>query len=448
MREFRQRLGRGQERYWMIDIRKDTVITNWGAVVDGKHREHGHTEDKVQPKGKENTKAFMSAKENAVFTHDRAIRKKTEEGYVELGLDGKPLLGGAADEILHDRPLPKNLCFSKPKNSVTDSVVQKLDREKRSIYTRKMNGMMVIAHIREDGTVHLYSRRMDPVTALFPHMVEALSDLRVPPRSILLFEAWRGKGNSKKDMALIQEVMNSDPDLAIAKQQRTGWARFYLFRVPILDGIHLEAKYTNEVNILTIEDAFTDRFLDYKHRDAGKFLSALEVLGGVNDQEAMRFAEEHGFEGWVVYDKDACLGDKSFCFTGKPDRPSCCFKRKKSEEDDFIAYFGPGKRTKERPMGSFGTGKNRERVGTLSLYQLNKTGEEVYICEVGSGLSDAERITLALPEHKKAYPIVVQVECEERFYKSAGDKTNALQLPRVSQIRKDKMWEECVNPEL
>jgi hypothetical protein len=129
----------------LIDLRKDTVITSWGAVIDGKHREHGHTEDKVQPKGKENTKAFMSAKENAVFTHDRAIRKKTEEGYVELGLDGKPLLGGAADEILHDQPLPKNLCFSKPKNSVTDSMLAKLDSEKRTIYTRKVNGMMVIA---------------------------------------------------------------------------------------------------------------------------------------------------------------------------------------------------------------------------------------------------------------------------------------------------------------
>jgi len=446
MREFRHRLGRGQERYWIIDLRKDTVITSWGAVVDGKHREHGNTEDKVQPKGKENTKAFMSAKENAVFTHDRAIRKKTEEGYVELGLDGKPLLGGAADEILHDRPLPKNLCFSKPKNSVADSVLAKLDSEKRTIYTRKVNGMMVIAHIREDGTGHLYSRRMDPVTALFPHMVEALSELSIPPRSILLFEAWRGEGNSKKDMALIQEVMNSDPDLAIAKQQKTGWAHFYLFRVPILDGVHLESKYTNEVNILTIEDAFTDRFLAYKHHEAGKFLSALEVYGAENDRDAMMFAEEHGFEGWVVYDKDACLGEKSFCFTGKPDRPSCCFKRKKSEEDDFIAYFAPDKGTKEKPMGSFGTGKNRERVGTLSLYQVNpKTDELVYICEVGSGFSDDQRTKWV---SDRRWPKVAQVEFEERFYKSAGDKTNALQLPRLSQIRGDKVPTECVNPEL
>ena len=445
MREFRQRLGRGQERYWMIDLKKDTVITMWGAVVDDKHKEHGHTEDKVQPKGKAGTKAFMGAKENAVFTHDRAIRKKTKEGYVELGLDGKPLLGGAADEILHDRPLPKNLCFSKPKNSVADSVVAKLDSEKRSIYTRKVNGMMVIAHIREDGTVHLYRRRMDPVTALFPHLVEALSDLRIPPRSILLFEAWRGEGNSKKDMALIQEVMNSNPDLAISKQQATGWAHFYLFRVPILAGIHLEAKYTNEVNILTIEDAFVDRFLSYIHHKAGQFLSALEVYNGVDDREAMRFANEHDFEGWVVYDKDACLGDKSFCFTGKPDRPSCCFKRKKSEEDDFIAYFFPEKGNKVRPLGRYGTGENRERVGTLSLYQLNSDREEVYICEVGSGFSDEQR-TKWVSDRK--WPKVAQVEFEERFYKSAGDKTNALQLPRLSQVRTDKKPEECINPEL
>jgi ATP-dependent DNA ligase len=445
MREFRQRLGRGQERYWMIDLRKDTVITSWGAVVDGKHREHGNTEDKVQPKGKENTKAFMSAKENAVFTHDRAIRKKMEEGYVELGLDGKPLLGGAADEILHDQRLPKNLCFSKPKNSVADSVVAKLDSEKRSIYTRKVNGMMVVAHIMTDGTPCIYSRRMDPVTDKFPHLVRALKELGIPPRSILLFEAWRGEGNTKKDMALIQEIMNSDSDLAISKQIETGWAHFYLFRVPILDGEHLESKYTNGVNILTIENAFTDRFLEYEDHEAGKFLSALEVYGGVDDKEAMRFASEHDFEGWVVYDKDASLGDKSFCFTGKPDRPSCCFKRKKSEEDDFIAYFYPERGTKERPMGSYGTGKNRTRVGTLSLYQLNSAGVEVYICEVGSGFSDEQRSEWAL---RGKWPKVVQVEFEERFYKSAGDKTNALQLPRLSQVREDKGPGECINLEL
>ena len=445
MREFRQRLGRGQERYWMIDLRKDTIYTSWGAIVDGKHKAHGNTEDKVQPKGKAGTKAFMGAKENAVFTHDRAIRKKMEEGYIELGLDGKPLLGGAADEILHDSPLPKNLCFSKPKNSVADSVVQKLDASKRSIYTRKINGMMVVAHIRENGEVHLYSRRMDPVTALFPHLVRALQDLDIPPRSILLFEAWRGAGNSKKDMALIQEVMNSDPDLAIEKQQKTGWARFYLFRVPILDGEHLEAKYTNGVNILTIENAFTDRFLAYESHEAGQFLSTLAVYPNAGATEALDLADREGFEGWVVYDKEAKLGDKSFCFTGKPDRPSCCFKLKGLEEDDFIAYFDPDNSTKERPLGEFGTGKNRTRVGTIALYQLNSEGEEVYICKVGSGFSDEQRTKWV---SDKKWPKVVQVDFEERFYKSAGDKTNALQLPRLNQVRTDKKPEECINPEL
>ena len=48
----------------------------------------------------------------------------------------------------------------------------------------------------------------------------------------------------------------------------------------------------------------------------------------------------------------------------------------------------------------------------------------------------------------RKWPKVVQIEYEERFYKSAGDKTNALQLPRLSQVRTDKKVEECINPEL
>ena len=79
------------------------------------------------------------------------------------------------------------------------------------------------------------------------------------------------------------------------------------------------------------------------------------------------------------------------------------------------------------------------------MYQLNSAGEEVYICEVGSGFSDEQR-TKWVSDRK--WPKVAQVEFEERFYKSAGDKTNALQLPRLSQIRGDKVPTECVNPEL
>jgi ATP-dependent DNA ligase len=446
LKEFRQRLGRGQERYWIIGVKKNKVTTIWGALnAAGERVEHGTVTDPIEPKGKAGTKGFVTAEDNAQFVFDRAIRKKTEEGYVEVGIGGKALVGGAADSIDHGTFLPKNLAFSKPNNTISDKAMTKLDRDGRLIYTRKANGMCVIAHVLDDGSVQLYTRRMDLITAKFPHLCEALQELKVPPKTILLFEATMGDGNTKRDMKLLATVMRADDEKALQRQKDGGeWVKFYLFRVPILNGEHLEAKYNNEANMLTIENAFTDRFLGYSHKVAGKFLSCVAVQTFKSVAEAKDFAVAHGWEGWVVYDKDAVIGDKSYRFTGKPDRPASCFKLKPSQEDDFIAYFSPVDGTKDRPMGSFGTGKNRGRVGGLSLYQLNEAGEEVYISEVASGLTDLERESMMTWK----WPKCIQVEFEERFYIKGGDDTNALQLPRFKGLRKDKTVDECINPEL
>ena len=110
---------------------------------------------------------------------------------------------------------------------------------------------------------------------------------------------------------------------------------------------------------------------------------------------AIEEAERKGYEGWVGYKRNETFGKYSFSFHGKPDRPSCCFKLKPEYEDDFIAYFDPLNGTKTFPMGSTGTGKNTGLLGTLSLYQLGERGSNftdklVYICEVGSGISDVD----------------------------------------------------------
>ena len=116
-------------------------------IKEDKRSEHGRTADKPGPKGKRGTKAHVSAEDNAIFHMDRMIRKKTEEGYVEVGLDGNLLLGGSADEIDFTTELPKNLCFSKPRNTVTRKFIEEEDAIRNLLYTRKINGMMVIAQI-------------------------------------------------------------------------------------------------------------------------------------------------------------------------------------------------------------------------------------------------------------------------------------------------------------
>ena len=456
MREFRQQHGRAGERYWSIwfegepDQAPDIVASAWGGVKEGKRTEHGKTKDKIGPKGKAGTKAYMSGSDNAAFEMDRAIRKKIEEGYVEVGLDGRPLLGGAVVKVIdHGLPLPKHLCFSKPRNNMGAEAIQRLEEAGDLLFTRKMNGMMVIAHIDARGVVYLYSRRMETLTYHFPHLLRALgpTGMSLPPSSVLLFEAFSKDGNTRRDLLEVQSIMRSLPNRAKELQDERGYLKFYLFRIPIWKGVDLEKQNSCENQCYLIENTFTDRFIEWRDEDTkhvkGQFLYPIENYDGAIP-DALAEAEAEGYEGWVCYQRSAIMGDYSYSFHGKPDRPACCFKMKAVQKDDFICYWSPIGGSKKHPEGSWGTGKNSSRVGTLSLYQLNPKSEEVYVCEVGSGLSDTQRDDLRTAN----FPLVAQVLFEDRFYISDGDKSNSLSLPRISQFREDKKPSECINDSL
>lgn len=459
-REFRQQHGRTGDRYWSIGFgptppgeSPETIVTEWGAIKDGKRKKHGDTSDRPGPKGKRGTKSFVNAADNACFNMDRMIRKKMEEGYVEVGIDGRPLTGGPIEEPQYDPPveirfdeaLPKNLCFSKPKNSVTEKHIRALEEQDDLILTRKVNGMMVIAQIDEKGVPHLYTRRMDPLTEHFPHLCLALMNMDFPACSILLFEAFMGAGNKKKDLLRVQSVMRSKPERGLKIQQEDEWMKFYLLRIPVWKGRYLEHEMTCEQLCHLIENTFTDRFLEYEDNDAGRFLYALENFEGPVDA-AKAEAEKYDYEGWVGYQRSATFGNYSFSFHGKPDRPSCCFKMKPEYEDDFIAFFNPDESTKRDPQGSWGTGKNTGKLGTISLFQMDpNTGEVIYICECGSGFTDKQRDEMSDPS---LFPMVVTVKYTSRQYTSDGDDTNALEFPRFDQIHPDKKEDEVYNPRI
>lgn len=478
MREFRQKHGRGEERYWQIWVDGDQVFTRWGGVKEGNtRREHGATDDIPGPKGKKGTKAWVSAEDNAQFHMERSIRKKTEEGYVEVGLDGRPLVGGplATAELLHDQPFPKNLCFSKPKNSVKDEQLTRWDANGELIYTRKVNGMCVPVQVMADGTVKVYSRRMDDISAKFPQLVYGVQKIKVPPMSVLLFEGFMGEGNTKQEFEAFQSIINSLDERAVDIQVEKGWARFYLFRVPIWRGQMLEHTNGTEQLLYMLEN-IADHFIDCIWEDDHQIFEPIEVFEGTSE-EALAHAAKHGYEGWVVYRKKMIIGDRSFSFNGKPDRPACMFKLKGYQEDDFVSYWDPsgqfGKHCKKGCQydnlkqstqartgtkcpkcggrmvgdGSKGTGKHKDGVGTLSLYQYDSNGVLVYICEVGTGFSDEQKQELADPVR---YPEVLQVRYNDRSYMSRGNDSNALIFPRVGPMgfRKDKEPGECVNDEL
>lgn len=495
MREFRQKHGRTGERYWQIALKarpnkgQDVVWSAWGGIVDGKHKQHGETEDIPGPKGKKNTKAYVDGVENAKFHMERAIRKKTEEGYYEVGLDGRPLLGGSADEIEWDRTLPKNLCFSKPKNEVSDKFLARREENQDVIYTRKMNGMMVVSQVHDGGEVSLYSRRMDDLTGHFPHLVDALQELQFPPKSILLWEAFLGEARSMDRFFEVQSIMRSKVDRALHLQaEEYGPMKFCLLRVPFWQGRHIEGELKCGELLYLMDNTFSDMFMEDRDRESGeRILYTMELFDGTRD-EAIEEALKEGYEGWVAYVEGGSFMEtkkkkgeevtinKSFSFHGKPDRPACCYKVKPDFEDDFICYWDPsgefGKHCAKGCQydnlkqsqgarhgtkcpkcggrmvgdGTKGTGKHKNGVGTLSLYQIASPGGVlVYICEVGTGMSDEEKADLADPT---LYPMVAAVKYNARSYISRGAKTNALTHPSVLHFREDKEPLECVNSEL
>lgn len=491
MREFRQQHGRGETRYWQVWVKGSTVYTRWGGIKpDGSRRQHGETSDIAKPKGKKGTKAWKSSAESAIFQADRAVRLKTEEGYYEVDSNGEPLVEATVGELnLCDPELPKNLCFSKPKNSVKIEYARK--REEKLIFTRKRHGMSLISYISPHG-IKLYTRRMEDRTNHFPELVNALESFAWPHGTIMLWEAFCGAGNTQEEFETVKSVMNSKAARAVKLQETIAPVKFYLFRVPVWARVNLELSQPVEQCVEQIENSFTDKFLDYggcPYFDRGEFLHSLEVFNGTID-EAMALCEAENYEGWVVYVTGECFSEikrskesktsvqivnKSYSFHGKPDRPRCCFKMKPDREDDFICEWDPsgefGKhckdgcqyetlvqvkaahRAKKCPKcgarmvgnGTWGTGKHKEGVGTLSLYQLDSNGVPVYICEVGTGLTDKEKAELA---DGTLFPMVAEVEFQSRSYGKPTGKPNTLYIPRVKRFRDDKEPTECVNDQL
>jgi len=448
-REFRQNNGRSGIRYWTIFLEFEQIHTSWGSFDDGLYSQYGETDDIPGPKGKPNTKAFKTAEENAQFCYDRLIRKKKEEGYVEVNIEtGEPLepVDETANVILWDRPLPKNLCFCKPKNSVSESHVQKLYSRSDLILTRKINGLTVVAQIGDKRKIRLFSRRMDSVTDHFPQLVEALDWMNVSflDQTVLLFEGYFGEGNTQEEFEAVQGVMNSKPERALELQQRDGWIKFYLYRVPILNGIEIEKTHSCRDQIETIE-TFSHGFetFCFHRRKYGRFLETVRCID-IDPEDIKQTILERGWEGFVGYQASGTFGDYSYSFHGKPDRPSCSFKIKPEFEDDFVVFWEPDKSTKEFPRGTWGSGKNSKSIGAVSLYQYNTKGELVYICDT-SAFTDEKRARL---ESITSWPICARVKYTNRSFISRGRKTNALLFPRFDEMRTDKTVEECVREEL
>lgn len=447
MREFRNTTRTGKTRVWRIEAVGDQVITEYGDL-GGKMQKVSDTA-KAKNVGRSNE---LSAEEAAVQQMERLITKKTRGGYRELGEPERE------NEIDFD-DLPLNLSFYKPDNSLSATLL-KLVEQGASWFSRKRDGEMMVIVANQYGDISIYSRKMlkshhlepDKLwTERFPHIVDDLYEY-IPPNTILLGEMVHGIEEDNR--WALASIMKSKTGEALALQEKHGPAYFYCWDIAFWEGEDWVSTKTVAERYIQINNLFFAEnmsVLPVEFFDADDLLDrAIHELGHEktfenNREMAMFVADGLGWEGWVVVDPDGIYGDKAYNFRGKVDRPGKYSGKLKPEfEGDFIAFFCPDADI-GNSWGKWGRGKHQGKVGAVSLFQYSSSDELVYICECGGGMDDEFRKLYSSPE---SYPLVLEVKYTSRTYKSDGDKTNALQFPRVVRVRTDKTEDECINERL
>jgi len=482
-----RREGKQNTQVWLAWSDGEEVVSQWG-ILDGQMQE---TVDIPGAKGKEGTQAWVDPRQAAFDQLVRDIRTKAQKGYEIVSVlrgNLKAILEGEladvtrADNIFFDGPLPNNIAFSKPQNSIEPKKLMKLAARPTEghggpplVWSVKKNGMCYIVSKDKHDKVWIQSRgKLIVENDKFPHLVEEFEAF-LPPMSILLCELYVKEGKSKDDFRGMQQISNSLVPRALEMQKKLGLVHAYVFRVPFWKGANME-----ENSACTVWLEFLQNLIDGWENEKGppqlgfadtEFIHGL-IITDDSYEDALKEMVEEGYEGYVVYDCWGSLGEKHLSFLGQPDRPNVCWKVKQALEDDFIAVWDPdgdlahctskchvdltpvrtgktdvcpGCGKKLTTDGTWGTGKNKKRVGSMSLYQYDKNGGLIYICEFASGLTDEDKQEIA---DMGSCEMIAQIGYQDRSFISQGADSNALTHPKLLSWRDDKDPKECTNQEL
>lgn len=470
VREFRQHHGRNDRpTVWRIYVQGDRVYTQHG-LLDGAMQDTSY-QGKAKNVGRSNA---ITAEQDALAEARRDCRKKLDfEGYDEY------FNGSNIDRRYQDisvqhllTNLPSSFCLYKPSNNLYDQkkLLEKA-RKGEVVYTFKRDGLAYWVVVDYFGQVQFYSRRsrrwhdkegpkeledgtldhstVVPWSARFPHLVEAVQCLKLPPGSMMAVELC-GWHEHKEDFIWVSSLTKSLTPKSLA-DQATRKPTLYWWDTPFLGGEDMTKRRVMERYAFITAHWSQNCY----HPSVMSFIQPIQYTRSYpSPEDAADYAKSIGFEGYVVVDPEAAYGDKGWNLKGKPDRPSTCAKLKPRHEDDFVALWDP-----EKKWGTYGSGRHEPNkqvtlpsgqvvthggVGSVGLFQYNSVGELIYICDCSSGMDYEFQAQLT----RANFPFVVQVEYVERTYISDGDKTNALRFPTVLRLRTDKRAEECINTRL
>ena len=433
----------GAKRYWQANREGAKIHIEWG-VVDTPNPTRTIYYGEVKNAGKANE---ISTYDDTVNEQARLVLSKKREGYTS----------SLEDQVYQAIDLPLSMRVYKPKSSIT-TAIRKSIQDNDMMALRKYDGECMIIAIRA-GKCTILSRTMLESHHLedgkhtwndrFPHLVQAFEGFFTREDfHIFAGEITGSSEHMEKDQRdRVASVMRSETGEALLLQKRRPLC-FMIWDWVLKDGEkHDKSVYDRWVAVRELARGMrmkTGLYVNYAEQVWNPSMAlAMHGNSGTDPDKVldrlMGEVKRSGWEGLVLSKASEGFVDKLFNFRGKEDRPNTLCKLKPVYEDDFFAYWDP-----EEGDGKYGKGKHKGLIGSVDLYQYDSEGNAHYICDCGGGMDDTFRATYT----KDDFPLVMEVKYESRTYILKGEKTNALQFPRMVRVRTDKAIEECINERL
>lgn len=466
-RQFRQNNGRGERpTVWEIRVEGPRIFTSHGLL--GGARQNTDRLGKPKNVGRSNA---ITAEQDALAEARRMARKKWDfEGYDEY-LNEHNIDRRNEDKSVQAvlANLPGSFCLYKPDNSLNSKQLIARIAEGKAAFTLKRNGFAHWVVVDCYGQIKIYSRRSRPFpdnegpeelpdgtldfskavswNVRFPHLVEQVARLGLPPGSMLAVEIYMPRPRHQEGFKLTQSLLQLMTADALKFQHENGWSLAYVWDIPFYGGEDLVSS--------TPWQARHDLIHRLIPRGTPGFLEPVHAINFASVEMAQDYALRYSLEGFVAVDPELAAGDKGWNLKGKPDRPAAASaKIKPWLEDDFVVQWDPAKKHGTHGKGKHEAGKLvtlptgqqvlHGGVGSVGLFQHNRKGELVYICDCASGMDYGLQASLR-PE---SFPMVWEVQYTDRTYIAEGDDTNALTFPKLVRVRTDKLPRECLNERL
>ena len=349
----------------------------------------------------------------------RIIEKKIKEGCVVVpDLDNIPDLN--QNEIIYLNNIPTAFCCSKPTQTITEEVLEKLIQSGNAKFFIKYNGLCHYILIDLQGRVSLFTRRWDDHTAKYPEIVKAVENLSYPRGTLLISEFCIDPSLKLPHMrafSLMSSISKADTlagkckeklpkTMALQQKHRVKAAIFgllYYENEPVWQrpfGTLLKRLQRDIPELVEDKTVFIPKELPIK--------SAAQAIKIVKENKTV-------IEGFVVWDITQAM---RVTMNGKPDR-AASWKIKAKGEKDVIA-----------DGWLEGSGDLQGKIGSLCICQYDAQGNRVDLGSVG-GLKPTEG---ECEIDYWTFPCVIEVEYDQIF-----PDTGKFQFGHFTKRHEDKL---------